>query len=51
MAGLTTAATLWATAAVGLAVSFGFYFVSVLTSILIFLLLYLPRLALVEKDL
>lgn len=41
--GLTTAATLWATAAVGLAVSMGMYLVSVLTSILIFLLLYLPR--------
>jgi putative Mg2+ transporter-C (MgtC) family protein len=41
--GLTTAATLWATAAVGLAVSVGMYLVSVLTSILIFLLLYLPR--------
>lgn len=41
--GLTTAATLWATASVGLAVSFGFYFVAVFTAILIFLLLYLPR--------
>jgi putative Mg2+ transporter-C (MgtC) family protein len=43
--GLTTAATLWATAAVGLAVSFGLYFVALLIAILIFLLLYLPRLA------
>jgi putative Mg2+ transporter-C (MgtC) family protein len=43
--GLTTAATLWATAAVGLAVSFGFYLVGTFTSILIFLLLYLPRLS------
>lgn len=42
--GLTTAATLWATAAVGLAVAFGFYLVSILTSALIYLLLYLPRL-------
>lgn len=42
--GLTTAATLWATAAVGLAVAFGFYLVSILTSILIYLTLYLPRL-------
>ncbi|HEX4045912.1 MAG TPA: MgtC/SapB family protein [Gammaproteobacteria bacterium] len=41
--GLTTAATLWATAAVGLAVSFGLYFVSTFTAILIYLLLYLPR--------
>lgn len=43
--GLTTAATLWATAAVGLAVSFGFYFMAISTAILIYLLLYLPRLA------
>lgn len=43
--GLTTAATLWATAAVGLAVSVGMYLVSVLTCLLIFLLLYLPRMA------
>lgn len=42
--GLTTAATLWATAAVGLCVSVGMYLVAVLTAILIFLLLYLPRL-------
>jgi putative Mg2+ transporter-C (MgtC) family protein len=41
--GLTTAATLWATAAVGLAVSVGLYLLSLLTAILIFLLLYLPR--------
>lgn len=43
--GLTTAATLWATAAVGLAVAFGMYLTSLLTAILIFLLLYLPRMA------
>jgi putative Mg2+ transporter-C (MgtC) family protein len=43
--GLTTAATLWATAAVGLAVSVGLYLIAVLISILIFLLLYLPRMA------
>lgn len=42
--GLTTAATLWATAAVGLAVSFGLYFVAILIAVLIYLLLYLPRL-------
>lgn len=41
--GLTTAATLWATAAVGLAVSVGMYLTSLLISLLIFLLLYLPR--------
>jgi len=43
--GLTTAATLWATAAVGLSVSVGMYLVSLLTAVLIFLLLYLPRMA------
>lgn len=43
--GLTTAATLWATAAVGLAVAFGLYLVALLIALLIFLLLYLPRLA------
>lgn len=42
--GLTTAATLWATSAIGLAVSFGMYTISLLTSLLIFMLLYLPRL-------
>ena len=43
--GLTTAATLWATAAIGLAVSVGMYLTSMLTAILIFLLLYLPRMS------
>lgn len=43
--GLTTAATLWATAAVGLAVAFGLYFVALLIALLIFLLLYLPRMS------
>jgi putative Mg2+ transporter-C (MgtC) family protein len=42
--GLTTAATLWATSAVGLAISFGMYVIGVMTAILIFILLYLPRL-------
>lgn len=42
--GLTTAATLWATAAVGLAAAFGLYIIATLTTLLIFLLLYLPRL-------
>jgi putative Mg2+ transporter-C (MgtC) family protein len=41
--GLTTAATIWATAAVGLAVAVGLYFTSLLISALIYLLLYLPR--------
>lgn len=42
--GLTTAATLWATSAVGLAISFGMYVIGVMTAALIFILLYLPRL-------
>ena len=42
--GLTTAATLWATSAVGLAISFGMYVIGVMTAVLIFILLYLPRL-------
>lgn len=44
VSGLTTAATLWATAAVGLAVALGMYMVSVLTALLIYALLFLPRL-------
>lgn len=42
--GLTTAATLWATAAVGMSVAFGMYLAAILISILLYLLLYLPRL-------
>lgn len=44
VSGLTTAATIWATAAVGLAISFGMYVVGTITTFLIFLLLYLPNL-------
>ncbi len=44
VSGLTTAATLWATSAVGLTVAFGMYLVAILTAVLIYLLLYLPRL-------
>jgi putative Mg2+ transporter-C (MgtC) family protein len=44
VSGLTTAATLWATAAVGLAVALGMYLISLLTAVLIFALLFLPRL-------
>lgn len=44
IAGLTSAATLWATASVGLAISFGFYLIGALTAVIIFLLLYLPNL-------
>ena len=45
VAGLTTAATLWATAAVGLAVALGMYTISFLTAVLIYCLLFLPRLS------
>jgi len=41
--GLTTAATLWTTAALGVVVSFGLYFVSILTTALLLLLLILPK--------
>jgi len=44
VSGLTTAATLWATAAVGLAVALGMYMISLLTAVLIYVLLFLPRL-------
>jgi putative Mg2+ transporter-C (MgtC) family protein len=43
VSGLTTAATLWATAAVGLAVALGMYTISFLTATLIYALLFLPR--------
>jgi putative Mg2+ transporter-C (MgtC) family protein len=47
--GLTTAATLWATAAVGLTVAVGMYLTAILIALLIFLLLYLPRLPFWKK--
>lgn len=43
--GLTTAATLWATAAIGLSVSYGLYGMATSMAVLIYLLLYLPRLS------
>lgn len=42
--GLTTAATIWATAAIGIALAFGMYFLGTLTAFLVYLLLYLPQL-------
>lgn len=42
--GLTTAATLWATASVGMCAAFGMYFSALVISFILFLLLYLPRL-------
>ncbi len=44
VAGVTTAATLWAAAAIGLSIAYGMYLIAVCTTILIYLLLYLPRL-------
>ena len=41
--GLTTASALWATAAVGMAIGIGWYAVAVITSIFIFLLLFIVR--------
>lgn len=42
--GLTTAATLWSTAAVGLSVAFKMYTISVLVTLILFLMLWLPKL-------
>lgn len=47
--GLTTAATLWATAALGVVIAFGLYFVAVLTTVLILAMLMLPRLPFFRK--
>lgn len=44
VAGVTTAATLWAAAAIGLSIAYGMYLIAISTTILIYLLLYLPRL-------
>jgi len=41
--GLTTASALWATAAIGMAIGIGWYAVAVITSIFIFLLLFIVR--------
>lgn len=43
VSGLTTAATLWATASVGIAIAFGLYLFGIMLALLIFLLLYLSR--------
>ena len=42
--GLTTAATVWATAAVGLATGYGMYVIATLTSIILYVLLAVHRL-------
>ena len=43
VAGLTTAATIWVVAAIGLAVGAGLYLVSAVTTVLILIVLYLPH--------
>jgi len=44
VAGLTTAATIWATASVGLAIAYGMYLLGILTTLIIFGLLALHHL-------
>ena len=41
--GLTTAATLWASAAVGLSAAYGIYHLAVITALMLLLILELPR--------
>jgi len=43
VAGLTTAATIWAVAAIGLAAGAGLYLVSTVTTVIILIVLYLPH--------
>ena len=47
--GLTSAATIWATASVGMALSFGMYILGVLTSVILFGLLALHDFSLYKK--
>lgn len=47
--GLTTAATLWASAAIGLSIAFNLYVIGIVSTLLIFLFLYLPSLKNWEK--
>lgn len=49
VAGLTTAATIWSTASVGLAIAFGMYVLGVLTALIIFGLLALHHLSVWHK--
>jgi len=43
VAGLTTAATIWAVAGIGLAAGAGLYLVSAVTAVIILIVLFLPR--------
>lgn len=47
--GLTTAATLWATAAVGVAAGFGMYVISTFSTVILFLLLYLNNAPFIKR--
>lgn len=47
--GLTTAATLWAMAAVGMAVAFEMYFVAIFSTLLVFALLTMNHLSFIKK--
>lgn len=47
--GLTTAAGLWSMAAIGLAVAFGQYAVAILSTIVLFCILYMPEISWWEK--
>jgi putative Mg2+ transporter-C (MgtC) family protein len=47
--GLTTAATLWATAAVGVAAGFGMYVISTFNTVILFLLLYLNNAPFIKR--
>lgn len=47
--GLTTAATLWATAAIGVAAGFGMYVISLFSTITLFLLLYLKNAPFIKR--
>jgi len=47
--GLTTAATLWAIAAVGVAAGFGMYVISTFSTVILFLLLYLNNAPFIKR--
>ncbi|MBI1780851.1 MAG: MgtC/SapB family protein [Sphingobacteriales bacterium] len=47
--GLTTAATLWATAAVGVAAGFGMYVISIFSTVILFLLLFLNNAPFIKR--
>jgi putative Mg2+ transporter-C (MgtC) family protein len=47
--GLTTAATLWATAAVGISIGFGMYVISTASTLILFLLLYSHNFSFLQK--